>query len=53
VKIVLETRISRFPSPSGLLRQEVFSSRLAGPLAELDEQVFDALVPDVGETCEP
>jgi SAM-dependent methyltransferase len=50
VRVVADTRISRFPSPTELLRQEALSSPLAEPLAQLDEQAFAALVADVEET---
>jgi ubiquinone/menaquinone biosynthesis C-methylase UbiE len=53
VRIVLASMISRFPSPTELLRQEMLSSPIAGPLGELDDQAFAALVADVEETMEP
>jgi hypothetical protein len=53
VRVVLDSRISRFPSPTELLRQEMLSSPLAEPLAELDTPAFGALVADVEETLAP
>jgi SAM-dependent methyltransferase len=47
VRVVVEAKVSRFPSPAELLRQEALSSPLAEPLGQLDRTALDALVDDV------
>jgi SAM-dependent methyltransferase len=53
VRITVRALICRFPSPEELLRREMLSSPLAGPLGELAPAAMDALIADVDETLQP
>lgn len=53
VRIAVRALICRFPSPEELLRRQMLSSPLAGPLGELAPAAMDALIADVDETLQP
>jgi SAM-dependent methyltransferase len=52
-RLLMHCRVSRFPSISEFLRHEMLASPLAGPLGQLDQAAFDALVADVTATLDP
>jgi len=53
VRVLIDARICRFPSPAELLRYEVLSSPLAEPIGQLDADDHARLVADVEATLAP
>jgi ubiquinone/menaquinone biosynthesis C-methylase UbiE len=53
VRVLIEARVCRFPSPAELLRYEALSSPLAEPLSQLDPHDRDRLTAEVAEALAP
>lgn len=53
VRITVQAKVCRFPSPVELLRQEMLASPLGAPLGELETSAMDALIADLVDALDP